>query len=382
LLRFVFIAHLFFPLTWLWSQVSAGQPDPRDWFYLRLAGERFLERDWASIYSSIDNGFLWRYPPFALYLAALLAMADPATAYWLLVLVAIGALAGTLLLLRDALRPPDFALVGLAVATSAAFTSVLVTGQNSPLITLAIAAGVWSLLRHNATLPFVFFGLLAVKPNWLPVFLLYALVRRHLRGFAVMVLIGFAVLLAGLPLGLTDDFLDASLRNAELLGDFPAHKLITMQAFLSAFTDSVAPWLLVLVVLGACGFYVWRPSSPIPVPRQLGVVVLITIAANPYVAFYDGLVLMIPSIIWWASRETYASVAARRAIGALIAFIWVWDQAVFFYAGAARSFDLLAGTSPGLSLIGPALTAWILIETLDARAGQPRIGLQAAKPPT
>ena len=92
---------------------------------------------------------------------------------------------------------------------------------------------------------------------------------------------------------------------------------------------------------------------------------LITIAANPYVAFYDGLVVMIPAIIWWASRETYASPWTRRAIGALIAFIWIWDQAVFFYAGVARSLDLITNGTPGFSPVGPALAAWVLIETLD-----------------
>jgi hypothetical protein len=369
LLRAFLIIHLFFPITWLWSQVSAGQPDQRDWFYLRLAGERVLQEDWTSIYSSIDDGFLWRYPPFALYFAALLAMASPGTAYWLLVLIAIGALATTLFLMRDAVHPPDFPLIVLAVATSAAFTSVLVTGQNSPLIALTIAAGLWGLLRGNATLPFVFFGLLAIKPNWLPVFGLYALIRRHIRGFTIMVTIGLGVLLAGLPLGVTGDFLDASFRNSELLGDFPAYKLITMRGFLGAFTDSTTLWIVVLVALGACGISIWRPGSRAPIQRQLGVVVLITIAANPYVAFYDGLILMIPAIIWWASRDTYASSWARRAIGAIIAFIWIWDQAVFFYAGVARSLDLIASGTPGFSPVGPALAAWILIETLDVLVG-------------
>lgn len=369
LLRALLVAHLFFPITWLWSQISAGQPDQRDWFYLRLAGERVLQQDWTSIYSSIDDGFLWRYPPFALYLAAILAMLSPGTAYWLLVLIAVGALATTLFLMRDALHPPDFALVGLAVATSAAFTSVLVTGQNSPLIALTVAAGLWSLLRGNATMPFVFFGLLAIKPNWLPVFGLYALIRRNIRGFTIMAMIGVGVLLAGLPLGVTGDFLDASFRNSELLSDFPAYKLISMRAFLGAFTDSMAPWVVVLVVLGACGIYLWLPTTRTPMPRQLAVVVLITITANPYVAFYDGLVVMIPAIIWWASRDTYASLVAWRAIGALIALIWVWDQAVFFYAGAARSLDLITNGTPSLSLVGPALAAWILMETLDVWAG-------------
>ena len=234
---------------------------------------------------------------------------------------------------------------------------------------MTVAAGLWSLLRGNATMPFVFFGLLAIKPNWLPVFGLYALIRRNIRGFTIMAMIGVGVLLAGLPLGVTGDFLDASFRNSELLGDFPAYKLITMRAFLGAFTDSMALWVVVLVVLGACGIYLWLPTSRTPMPRQLAVVVLITIAANPYVAFYDGLVVMIPAIIWWASRDTYASLVAWRAIGALIALIWVWDQAVFFYAGAARSLDLITNGTPGLSLVGPALAAWILMETLDVWAG-------------
>ena len=368
LLRIFLLTHLFFPISWLWSQVASGQPDQRDWFYLRLAGERVLQRDWSNIYSSIDEGFLWRYPPFALYLAALLAMLNPRAAYWLIVLIAVGALALSLVLMRDALQPPDFTFVCLAVATSASFTSVLVTGQSSPLIALTIAAGVWSVLRGNATLPFVFFGLLAIKPNWLPVFAVYFLIRRQIRGLATMVMVGVGILLAGLPLGVTSDFVDASLRNSELLDRFPAYKVITMRSFLGALTDSPGYWVVVLLILGACGLYVWRPASRIPVPRQLAVVVLITITANPYVAFYDGLVVMIPAIIWWASRHTYASKAGWRAIGALIAFIWIWDQAVFFYAGLARSFGLIATGTPSLSMVGPALALWVVIEAFDARA--------------
>jgi hypothetical protein len=369
LVRFFLAAHLFFPIAWLWSQAASGQPDQRDWYYMRLAGERFLQRDWPSIYSSVDDGFLWRYPPFALYLAALLAVLHPRTAYWLMVLVAVGALATTLFLIRQALHPPDFGVVALAVATSAAFTSVLVTGQNSPLIALMIAAGLWSLLRGNKTLPFVFFGLLAIKPNWLPVFAVYALIRRNFRGFTIMVAVGVGFILAALPLGITDDFVDASFRNSELLTDFPAYKLITMRSFLGALTDFAALWVVVLVVLGACGIYVWRPASKTPIPRQLAVVILITITANLYVAFYDGLVIMIPAIIWWASRNTYSSQTAWRTIGGLIAFIWVWDQAVFFYAGAARSLGLITAGTPSLSLVGPALALWVLVEALDIRAG-------------
>ena len=370
LLRLFFAAHLFFPIAWLWSQVTANQPDQRDWYYLRLAGDRFLKRDWSSIYSSADGGFLWRYPPFALYLAALLALLDPRTAYWLLVIVAISGLAAALFFLYDALRPTDFGLVALAVATSAAFTSVLVTGQNSSLIALAIAAGLWALLRGNKTLPFVFFGFLVVKPNWIPVFALYALIQRRFRGFAIMAAMGVSVILAGLPLGVTDDFVSASLRNSELLTAFPAYKLITMRSFLGALTDSpVAWWSAVLMVLLACGIYVWRPASMTPLPRQIGVVVLITIAANLYVAFYDGLMIMIPAVIWWSARDTYSSKPVWRMIGLLIAFIWIWDQAVFFYAGAARSLGLVTAGTPSLSMVGPALTVWVLAEVFDIWIG-------------
>ena len=127
--------------------------------------------------------------------------------------------------------------------------------------------------------------------------------------------------------------------------------------------------MIVLVALSVCGAYVWRPASPAPLARQISVVVLITIATNLYVAFYDGLVIMIPAVVWWASRDTYSSKATWRAIGALIAGIWIWDQAVFFYAGAARSLGLIGSGTPSLSLVGPALTLWILLETLDVRAG-------------
>lgn len=371
LLRLFLTAHLFFPIAWLWSQATAGQPDQRDWYYIRLAGERFLQRDWSSIYSSVDDGFLWRYPPFALYLAALLAMLDPRAAYWLIVLVTVGALATTFYLLREALHPPAFAMVALAVATSAAFTSVLVTGQNSPFIALTVAAGLWALLRGNDTLAFVFFGFLAVKPNWLPFFALYALIERKLRGFTIMVAVGLSVVLAALPLGvdLTGDFVDASLRNRELLTDFPAYKLITMRSFLGALTDSTVVWAVVLVVLGACGIYVWLPSSRTPLPRKIAVVVLLTITGNLYVAFYDGLVLMIPAMVWWATRDTYTSKTAWQTIGVIIAFIWVWDQAVFYYASAARSLELITAGEPSLSLVGPAVALWVLVEAFDVRAG-------------
>ncbi len=205
-----------------------------------------------------------------------------------------------------------------------------------------------------------------------------ALVRRWYAGLAAMTAVAVALVLSSLPLGLDlwNDFLEASLANDQLLADFPAYKLATAHAVINALVaDQTLVWVtwsvIVAVLIGA-GLLIWRPESPVPLSRQLGVAVLITVAANLYVAFYDELVLVVPATVWWATRDTYASPRTWRAIGFLIAAIWIWDYAVFYYANLVRSLGLLDVGPPSFSAVGPALVAWIALEALDARRGRVR----------
>jgi len=381
LLFAVFALHAAIPFIWLLGRVGTGHVPETDWFCLRLAGERFLAGDWELVYSqsfvAADNH--WLYPPFGLYLAALPALLPPLTSYAALVAVELLAagLALWLLLTAPGLEPGTvrrWHLIAAALAGCAPFCSVLVIGQSSALLLLT-AVGAMRLWRADRPLGAgLLLGLLWLKPNWaLPFALLTLLVdRRVLQG---MLLAGLGWLLASLPLGLGlwRAFVASSRGFSQLvLTDYPAFKIVTVHGFARGILGP-GPWLWFVwlcsaLLLGAALLKLWLADRRFAgdAGHRLGVGLLFAVSANVYTNHYDALVLALPAWRWWVGRASYASPWRWRTIGLLLALIWSWDWAVFYYP-ELLGFGL---DDAAFSILGPTVAAWLLLEALDAVLAQ------------
>ena len=340
-------------------------PSDRDWFALREVARSFVGGDWTSLYAervlSAGTQF-FRYPPFVLYLIAPLAVVPPMIAYALVCVTQVAAAVFGLLLLFRIRKPAEPRLNFVAVFGSAAMVHVIVSGQNSAVLALVIAAAGFCWASGRVALAGACIGLLACKPNWLPVFGAFVLWRGGLRAGAATVLTAAALVLSTYPMGagVWQDFLGMTLRAGEISTGYAAYKEITLLALVKSvlgwgfLTKSV--WLLGLGVLTALVIQAIRDARSLG--RSLALITLLAVVANPYASFYDGLVLIVPGTLWLAHRDEYPA-RAWWMLGAWIGAYWFWDMAVFYYG----AFVPALGT-PRLSAGGLLLSGWLVTEAL------------------
>jgi hypothetical protein len=109
--------------------------------------------------------------------------------------------------------------------------------------------------------------------------------------------------------------------------------------------------------------------SGVPSARKVGVVVLVLVAANPYLSFYDGLLLVVPGLVWWGASHSYRDRRLWRLIGACVAVIWVGQHVVCSYLQflALPGIGLVDEDAARFSVVGPAVAVWLTLEMLDAR---------------
>jgi Glycosyltransferase family 87 len=366
ILHAVLSLHAAFWVLWLFYAFGFAPSLPeRDWFLLREVAKSFVAGDWHSLYldREVSAGTLFfRYPPFVLYLIAPLALLPPLGAYALVCVVQLIAAISMLLLLFRIRKPNEPDLNISAVFGSAAMCHLIVSGQNTGLLALVIAAAAffWALGRN--VLAGSCIGLLACKPNWLPVFGLAAIWRGGLRAGAASALTVAALILSTVPLGagVWRDFFAVTTRTGEIETRLLAYKEITLLAALKtifgwgALTKVV--WGFALAGLTALVIRALRDARPIG--RSIALLTLLAVVANPYAHFYDGFVLAVPGTLWYAHRNAYSS-RAWWIICAWIAAYWLWDMAVFYYK------PLVPGLAdPRLSAAGILLTGWLVSEAL------------------
>ncbi|MFN0008448.1 MAG: glycosyltransferase family 87 protein [Planctomycetota bacterium] len=354
---------------WINSVVQAADPEQtlrRDWCALQAAGSLLLQGRAAESYSlTFEGGYFFFHPPFVLYPCALLgAISSTWLGYGVSIAIAVLSLAGALALLRRMLpaRPGVHATVAAVTVSSSPWFGVLATGQVSAALVLVLAAG---FLAWQRGMPFragLLLALLAAKPNLgLPLFALAALSGRW-RLFAGICAGTAVLLLSTLPLG-TEVWLEwwAAMRRSG--GTIAAHDvLLWRQPTLFAFWQTVLParlawiaWAAVSVVLYACLARIWgRRASGLDLPRVLSVTVLFLVSCNPHVFFYDGLLLLIPGAVWYACGDRYGGAGVHRTCGVLLALV---------YAAQHVSTLLLQEQSP--PLVGPLVTAWLVVEVWD-----------------
>jgi len=370
----------------------ATSPPEGDWFALREFARSFVEGDWKSLYSdrvlSSGNTFFFRYPPFVLYLIVPLALVPAMVAYALVCATQLVAAASALLLLFQIRKPTELRLNIVAVFGSAAMCHVIVSGQTSALLALVIAAAACCWASGRNTLAGVCIGLLAYKPNWLPVFGVFVLWRGGLRAGMATALTAAALALSTYPIGfgVWQEFVGMSIRTGEIAAGYAAYKEITLLASLrsvfgwTVLTKSV--WVLCLGVLAAFSIQAIRDARPLG--RSIALITLLAVVANPYASFYDGFVLIVPGTLWLAHSEDYPA-RTWWMVGAWIGAYWFWDMAVSYYSAIVPVFP-----EPRLSAGGLLLGGWLVTEAFarpheGAAASAPAItihtlGLRAAGP--
>jgi hypothetical protein len=362
----VLVLHAALWIVWLcYAFGVAASPPERDWFALREVARSFVGGDWTSLYSDreLSSGtHFFRYPPFVLYLIAPLAVLPPMVAYALVCVTQLIAAVSALLLLFRIRKPADLRLNVAGVFGSAAMCHVIVSGQNSAVLALVIAAASFCWASGRDVLAGACIGLLACKPNWLPVFGAFALWRGGVRAGAAAALTAAALALSTLPMGAAvwEQFFGMTGRAGQIGTEYAAYREITLLASLKSVLGWVLltklVWALCLAVLAALVVQAIRDARP--VGRSLALITLLAVVANPYASFYDGFVLMVPATLWLAHQNEYPG-RTRWMVGAWIAAYWFWDMTAFYYTSLVPALG-----DPRLSAAGVLLTGWMVSEAL------------------
>ncbi len=364
---------------WL-SELRRAGTDPnvlqRDWTAFHRAGRMLLDGDMRDIYpGSFSTQYPFLYPPYVLYACVPVGLLPPPAAYGLILAVDIVALALSLRLLHRWVpgRRGEYATATLVVLASAPWNGAMVVGQVTPLLVLSLVAGFACWAGGKKLAAGLCLSLLMVKPNLGLIVAGVAAVRGG-RRMALGLAVGTGILLlATWPLGWSawHDWYAASTRMASLVSgatmDLWKHQTVlafwwtllgdrlSHSAVRAVWAISVAP-----MVVGLAWAW-WRAWRPRRLPRLLGITVLFLIAANPYAYFYDGLLLLIPAIIWYVRSEEYADRVCHRIAGLTLAAVFAWQHASLFG---------LKGRIP-LALTGAFVFVWFAVEVADLlRAGQ------------
>lgn len=355
-------------VLFLWLRRDDPATWQKDWYCFYSAGSAFLERGTEGVYwRECIEGHFWLYPPYMLYPYALASLIPPLYAYALIVVAIVALTVIGLGLLRDALADAErFETIAAWIIGSNAFFATLVMGQHSALLLFGIAAGLRAIARGRHFEAGLFLGLLGVKPNLAVVFVLWLLVARRWRTLAGMSLAGAVLIATTIPMGVgvwreylvaaphwVGDLLDAG-------GEFsyPAHKLVTFEAFTRSTLGVVSPvagealWVVLELLAAAACLVVWLRSDR--AEDQVAIAVLAAVAANMYVEFYDALLLAVPAAIWWTHRERYPP-ASWKAAGVAAAASWLWMWLWF-----------IGSTPRWPSLVGGFLALWIVAEAARA----------------
>ena len=372
---------------WIATLVNASDPTAellgRDWSAFSVAGEKMLSGRSSEVYPvdfstwpnpRLPNNLAYLYPPFSLYLTLPLGALPPFLAWALCWIVQLGSFAAALILLhrvvgasRDDLMTP-----AMLAAGSAVLQAVLVIGQISATLLLCFTAGLWAWRQGRAFWAGLAWACLLVKPNWgIPLLALVAL-SGYWRVLAGGVAGGTALAVVSLPLGpeLWSDWVRTVVSYPDVVQEhMQLWRHFTLYAFWRTITgwsaDSLAlrgVWLATAAPLVLLGATVWiTVRSEMSRPRLVGVVCLVGVAANPYCHFYDGLLLVLPALVWWWCRATYVSPVSWRGIGLILTLLYVWQH---------LSLWILKENAP--TLVGPLVAVWAVLEGMDLLAGARR----------
>ncbi|MPZ37975.1 MAG: DUF2029 domain-containing protein [Rhizobiales bacterium] len=288
--------------------VLEGRPDAPYDNGLQHDRERELLGDKVPFYG-------WHYPPFFLFIAALLALMPYGLALtvwqlttFLLYLVSIRAVLSFCAQQPNA--PPNQETIDpLWLLLAAAFPAVLVNlghGHNG-FLTAALMGGALVLLDRRPALAGILFGLLSYKPQFglmIPL-VLAATHRWRAFGFAAMTVAALAIATT-VVFGpkVWDAFLTSTHFSRVVVleaGDTGFHKIQSVFSWIRMWGGSVgvAYALQGVVMLALCATVVWLWRSDRPYPVKAGALIIASLLSTPYALDYDMMALA-PAIAFLA----------------------------------------------------------------------------------
>ena len=368
---------LLFVMAWVetisTSPSVAGVLD-RDWAGFYRAGQTVLEGPAVDAYASTrDSTLPFAHPPFVLYACALIGWMPPLAAYVSILTLDIVALELTVYILCMSLPAPRGTLLTTSLVTFATMPALtaLVVGQVSPLWVLIGATGVALSRQGRSTRAGLVLGLLFAKPNLAIALWGCLLLLQRWRIACGMIATAMALCVSTLPLGL--ETWPAWLANLGRVASALRSGRIPMwkqQSLFATVYTAVAPllgpdavmwvWgsivLMVLIVVAwHTGLGVRTGQSAAVSPgigwvRGTAALVLVICLVNPYLFFYDGLLLVIPGILWWLEGARAERPGVNRGIGVVIGLIFTWQHLSAWF---------LKGSAPPIT--GLLTLAWLLL---------------------
>jgi hypothetical protein len=361
-------------LAWLAQFAGAGARDEdapsTDFVVYWLASDLALEGSPELAYNAEalnqgresiagDARDAWLYPPVALLLVLPLALLPLAGAFaaWV---VATGAL------LLSAVRRiwPDATVTWLALAFPATLFNAI-NGQ-SGLLAAGLFAWGMVLLRSRPLAAGTVLGLLAFKPQFLPLVLLALLAGG--RRQALITTLGSAAAFTAvsvLALGIEPwrAFIDGAPDTASMVyhGVSPLQKMqsVTAMLLLAGSGDAVAKAVQAVVLAGCAGFVAWLWRRDAAFEYKAAGLGLAALLATPYVYHYD-LVLLGLAMLFYGARAQ--AMGWRR-----------WDREALALAWLTPLLGFVLGSATSV-IIGPFV--FLALGVLVARrVQQERVGV-------
>lgn len=345
-----------------WEDMSLAH---RDFYPLYSAGTRI----WAGESPYLRSTQPFVHPPLAIPLVALFALAPLRPAF--LAILAAGAVAflGALAILVRACGATgrDRATAIVVSASAPSFYFALFLGQLSGLYLLCFVGCLGGLALGADVLAGVCAGLLLIKPP-LALALVFAIVASRSRRAALATGITALVLvLLTLPWGIAvwRTWLGDAGWWASTLEAAPGTwwRQWTLYSFVRSSTAELGlSWgaaraisLAITVPLGGAAAWVAARAlrrGPALRMRAAAVLALATVALNAYLFYYDALLLVVPAVVGWLLRATYAP-RARIAVVVLVLVSWALQFATPLFGQG------------GVPLPGLVATIWLMVEVVD-----------------
>lgn len=347
----------------------------RDFQPLWDAGVRALSGE--SPYLRSSQPFV--HPPLAIPLMASFALMPVRVAFVVAGVLGVAAFVGALALLSRASggTERDRATAIVVGASAPSFYFALFLGQLSGLYVLCFAGSLAALALGSELAAGILAGLLLIKPPLAlaPLFAIAA--ARSRRALAVVGVTALALFVGSLPWGL--DAWPTWMRDAgwwaATLEDAPGTwwRQWTLYSFVRSsmaevgLGETAARGVSLAMTLPLAGAVAWLgaralrrdaagPSGVGLRMRAAALLALATVALNAYLFYYDALLLVVPAVVAFLARDTYAE-RARVAIAALVLVSWVLQLVTPLFGQG------------GVPLPGLAATMWLVVEGVDlARA--------------
>lgn len=346
--------------------------DPRenlatDWTSFDTAADRLfageeLYRPWT------DDDLPYLYPPPTLLLALPLKLFGFAGSFLLSLAFA---LAVTVVAVRALVArlggEPESRRAATTVALLNGFVvSGSLIGQYSGLWLLGLAVGLRHWLDDRQMAAGAALSILVLKPNLAVPLIVVLAWSRSWRVLGGMSAGTIGLLAASLPFGW--DAWRGFFRNLgeaadlQVEGVAPLDKMITVRSSLATTLDLsptstllTGAWIAIVGLCGVAVLQLWtRVSLAVSLPRAFGAVVLFIVAANPRLYFYDGLLLVLPGLAYWAGASRWGmGPRAMRFSGVALAFGWCLS-----WSGVWKAVNVLTGPLAAVVLVVWAVESW------------------------